>query len=40
MEVLPDEQATSAIAFMRPALAIYRSHGVEVKRLMTDNGSA
>jgi transposase InsO family protein len=40
VEVLPDEKATTAIGFMRRALAFYRSHGVEVERLMTDNGSA
>jgi transposase InsO family protein len=40
VEVLPDEKATTAIGFMRRALAFYRSHGIEVERLMTDNGSA
>jgi transposase len=40
VEVLPDEKATTAIGFLRRALAFYRSHGVEVERLMTDNGSA
>jgi transposase InsO family protein len=39
-EVLPDEKAPTAIGFLRRALAFYRSHGVEVERLMTDNGSA
>lgn len=39
-EVLPDEKATTAIGFLRRAPAFYRSHGVEVERVMTDNGSA
>ena len=40
VEVLPDEKATTAIGFLRRALAFYRSYGIEVERLMTDNGSA
>jgi Integrase core domain len=40
VEVLPDERATTAIGFLRRALAFYRSYGIEVERLMTDNGSA
>ena len=40
VEVLPDEKATTAIGFLKRALAYYRSHGVTVTRLMTDNGSA
>jgi transposase InsO family protein/transposase len=39
-EVLANERASSAIAFLRRCLAFYRSHGVEVDRVMTDNGSA
>jgi len=39
-EVLEDEKATTAIAFLRRALAFYRRHGIEVERLLTDNGSA
>jgi transposase InsO family protein len=39
-EVLPDEKATTAIGFLRRALAFYRRHGVAVERLLTDNGSA
>ena len=38
-EVLPDEKAVTAIGFLRRALAFYRSFGIEVKQLMTDNGS-
>jgi transposase InsO family protein len=40
VEVLPDEKAATAIGFLRRALSFYRSHGIEVERLMTDNGSA
>jgi transposase InsO family protein len=40
VEVLPDEQAPTAIGFLKRALAFYRAHGIEVERLMTDNGSA
>ncbi len=39
VEVLPDEQATTAIGFLRRAVGFYASHGVRVERLMTDNGS-
>jgi transposase InsO family protein len=40
VEVLADEKATTAIGFLRRALAYYAAHGIEVERLMTDNGSA
>jgi transposase InsO family protein/transposase len=40
VEVLPDERATTAIAFLRRAVAFYASHGIAVERLLTDNGSA
>ena len=40
VEVLPDEKAITAIGFLKRAVAFYRSHGIEVERLMTDNGSA
>jgi transposase InsO family protein len=39
-EVLADERATTAIAFLRACLRFYRAHGIEVERVMTDNGSA
>jgi transposase InsO family protein len=39
-EVLADEKATSAIAFLRRAIAFFARHGVRVQRVMTDNGSA
>ena len=40
VEVLPDEKAITAIGFLKRAVAFYRSHGITVERLMTDNGSA
>jgi transposase InsO family protein len=40
VEVLADETAKTAIGFLKRAVAFYRSHGVRVERLMTDNGSA
>jgi transposase InsO family protein len=40
VEVLADEKTTTAIGFLRRALAFYRRHGVAVQRVMTDNGSA
>src|SRR4051812_3134864 len=39
-EVLADEKATTAIGFLRRALAYYRRHGIQVERILTDNGSA
>jgi transposase InsO family protein len=38
-EVLPDEKATTAIAFLRRAVAFYASYGMTVQELLTDNGS-
>ena len=38
-QILPDEKAISAIAFLEAALAYYASLGVTVSRVMTDNGS-
>ena len=38
-EVLTDEKATTAIGFLRRALAYYQRHGIQVKRILTDNGS-
>src|SRR3954470_19296917 len=38
-EVLPDEKASTAIAFLRRAVAFYERHGITVERLLTDNGS-
>jgi transposase InsO family protein len=39
VEVLDDEKATTAIAFLHRAIAFYRRHGIAVERLITDNGS-
>ena len=38
-EVLPDEKAATAAAFLRRALAFYRRHGITVERVLTDNGA-
>ena len=35
-EVLPDEKATTAVAFLRRALAFYQRHGISAQRVMTD----
>jgi transposase InsO family protein len=40
VEVLSDEKAATAIGFLKRALAFYRSHGILVEAVMTDNGSA
>jgi transposase-like protein len=39
-EVLPDEKTSTVIGFLGRAVAFYRSHGIAVERLMTDNGGA
>jgi transposase InsO family protein len=39
-EVLSDEKATTAIAFLRRAVAFFERHGMKIERLLTDNGSA
>ena len=38
-QIMPDEKKESAIAFLKAALAYYKSLGVTVARVMTDNGS-
>jgi transposase InsO family protein len=40
VEVLADEKATTAVAFLKRAIAFYARHGITVERVMTDNGSA
>jgi transposase InsO family protein len=40
VEVLADEKATTAVGFLKRAIAFYARHGVSVQRVMTDNGSA
>jgi transposase InsO family protein len=39
VEVLSDEKAKTAVAFFRRALAFFARHGIEVERVMSDNGS-
>ena len=38
-EIKPDEKADSAVPFLKAAVTYYRSLGVTVTRVMTDNGS-
>jgi len=40
VEVLQDERGVTSVGFLRRAVAFYRSLGVEVERVMTDNGPA
>ena len=37
--MLPNQQAATAIAFLRAAVAFYAQHGISIRRLLTDNGS-
>jgi transposase InsO family protein len=39
-EVLGDEKAATAVAFLRRARAFYAAHAITVERVLTDNGSA
>ena len=39
VEVLPDETAESALAFLRRAVRWYRRRGIRVERVLTDNGA-
>src|SRR4051812_51262 len=39
VEVLGDEKASTAVGFLRRAVAFYRRHGVNVERVMSDNGA-
>lgn len=38
-KVMPNERKTSAVAFLKEAVAYYDSLGVKVQRVMSDNGS-
>jgi transposase-like protein len=38
-EVLADEKATTAVAFLGRAIAFFASYGITVERVITDNGS-
>ena len=40
VEVLDDERGPTAVGFLRRAVTFYRSLGVDVERVMTDNGAA
>jgi transposase InsO family protein len=40
VEVLEDEKAATAVAFLRRAIAHFAAFGIRVERLMTDNGNA
>lgn len=37
--IMPDEKQESAIAFLKAARAYYRTLGIKIERVMTDNGS-
>jgi transposase InsO family protein len=39
-EVLSDERASTAVEFLRRAVAFYARHGITVERVLTDNGAA
>jgi transposase InsO family protein len=39
-EVLADEKAATAIGFLRRALTFFARYGIQVERVLTDNGSA
>ena len=39
VEVLDDETARTAAGFLRRAVAFYRDHGINVERVMSDNGA-
>ena len=39
-EVLPDEKATTAVGFLRRATKFFTGRGIQIERLLTDNGSA
>jgi len=39
VEVLDDEKATTAVGFLRRAVAFYAAHGISVERVMSDNGA-
>jgi transposase/transposase-like protein len=40
VEVLSDEKAATAIGFLRRAVKHFATYGIQVQRVMTDNGSA
>lgn len=40
VELLPDERTPSVCGFVRAALRWFRQHGIRIRRILTDNGSA
>jgi transposase InsO family protein len=38
--LMPDQKAETTIAFLRDAVDFYQRHGIRIRRLLTDNGSA
>ena len=39
-EVLPNEKASTVVAFLHRAVAFFKRHGMNVQQLLTDNGGA
>jgi transposase len=39
VEVLDNEQATTAVGFLKRAVGFYAAHGITVERVMSDNGA-
>ncbi|MBP2161879.1 transposase [Asticcacaulis solisilvae] len=39
-QIIPDEKAVSAVAFLKACIAYYKSLGIKVTRVMRDNGPA
>lgn len=39
-EICPDEAATTTVAFTRRAIDFFAAAGIQVRRILTDNGSA
>jgi hypothetical protein len=40
VEVLASERTADVVGFLRRAVAFFNAHGIQVQRLMTDNGPA
>jgi transposase InsO family protein len=40
VEILDDEKAATAVGFLRRAIGHFAAYGIQVERVMTDNGSA
>lgn len=39
VEVLPDQKGLTAVGFLERALRFYKSHGLKIREILTDNGS-